>query len=259
MPPRRKAAATTSLGGMIMTKRWVILLAVGATGLILSCPSGYAQTNISLGGSLMTISFTGVGNATQVTMSLGSLCDATHCAATGSGNAFGDIGVYSITGSPTITFTKSGGNDWNVTQSAPLSFCFSASVGCGGTVYLKGNLQLISFDQSSTGSTGVFNDNHAPNLTLTGGTLESVFGANPILDLLFNFQTSPQSPNTLLTTLLNNTNSIKGVAISSGGVDPNPTPEPATIALVGGGLLTVGTVLRRRARVRRGSRCNPAA
>jgi len=225
-------------------------------GLLVSCPSGYAQTNIALGGSLATISFTGVGNATQVTMALGSLCDATHCTATGSGIAFGDDGFYSLTGSPTITFTDVGGNNWNVTQSAPLSFCFSTLAGCGGTVYLEGNLQLISFDQSSNGATGTFNTNHAPNLSLTGGTLESEFGSNPILDLLLNFQTSPQYPNTLLTTLLNNTNTINGVSISSGTIDP--TPEPATIALVGGGLLTLGTVLRRRARRRARSSAPPS-
>jgi len=232
-----------------MRNKWAMLLAVGVTGLVLSSPSGYAQTNITLGGSLGTISFLGTGSATQVTMSFGTLCDATHCTADGTGAAFGDNGFYAITGFPTITFTNvfSGGlptNDWNVTQSAPLSFCFSSSAGCGGTVFLQGNLQLVSFDQSSSGTTGTFNANHAQNLTLTGGTLEGIFGALPVADLLFNFQGS----SVLLTTLLNTGNSINGISISSGQVDP--TPEPATIALVGGGLLTVGTMLRRRARRR---------
>ena len=193
-----------------------------------------------------TLSFTGLGNATQLTMTLGTLCDAAHCPAAGSGLAFGDNGYYSLGGSPTITFTYTGNNDWNVTQSAPLSFCFSSATGCGGTVYLEGNLQLVNFAQSSNGVTGTFNGNHAANLTMTSGSLEDDFGSNPIVDVVLNFQTSPQSPNTLLTTLLNNTNTINGVSISSGQVDP--TPEPATIALVGGGLLAIGTVLRRRAR-----------
>jgi len=238
-----------------MTRKWSLLSAVGITALVLAPPSGYAQTNIALGGSLSTISFTGTGNSTQVTMSLGTLCDATHCPATGSGAAFGDNGFYSISGSPTITFTNTGGNDWNVTQSAPLSFCFSSAAGCGGTVYLEGNLQLVAFVQSSNGFTGTFNGNHVPNLTVTGGTLAGFVGSVSIADIVLNFQTSPQS-GTLLTALLGNTNSIKSVTISSGQVDP--TPEPATIALVGGGLLTIGTLMRRHAR-RKAQKPRPAS
>jgi len=230
----------------MMRKQWAVFTAVGVTGLALSITSAYAQTNVGLGGSVSSLTFTGLGSGTQVGLSLGTLCDASHCPGTGSGSAFGDNGSYSITGSPTITLTYLGNNDWNVTESAPLTFCFSSGTGCGGTVFLEGDLQLVSFDQSSNGNTGTFNADHMHNLTLTGGTLEGVFGPNPVLDLLLNFQTSPESSSSLLTTLLSNTDSIKGVAVSSGEVDP--TPEPATIALVGGGLLAIGTVLRRRAR-----------
>jgi len=233
-----------------MTRKLAWLLVVGVTGLAVSSPWAHAQTNISMGATLNAISFTGVGNADQVTMSFGALCDATHCPGFGSGQAIGDNGFYSITGSPTITLTdvfsgfNTPTNDWNVTQSAPLTFCFSSAAGCGGTVYLQGNLQLVSFDQSSGGNTGTFNPNHTPDLILTGGTLESIFGPNPVMDLVVNFGGSPQ----LLTTLLNNTDKVNGVNVSSGEIDPNPTPEPATIALVGSGLLTLGTALRRRVR-----------
>jgi len=218
-------------------------LLTGLVVLAMASASGRAQTSIQLQSSIGTISFTSVpGNTAAATIVLGSLCSSA-CTASGTGGAAGTSGLYSMTGGGTVTMTDvlSGGsptNTWDVTQTAPIVFCYSSAAACTGTVFLEANLELATFNQPGTNGT------FAGSLGVTGGTLSgSAFGSFATIDFAtvegINFSSLADKSGI---TAWQET----GVPISSGQVDP--TPEPATIALLGSGFLAAGAVLRSRSR-----------
>jgi len=200
-----------------------------------------AQTNVGLGGSRDTISFTGTGGADDLTMSWGALCDPAHCLGAGSGLAFGANGFFSLSGGGGLTLTNLGGDAWSVTETSPMVFCFSSAWDCSGAVFIEGNLQLDSLTQY--GVLGVLNDAGAPNLAITGGTLESVFG--PQASLTF----ALAGVDSDLTGLLNSANTTAGVYVSSVSLTPAPdtpsVPEPLPLVLLGTALILAAVLLRR--------------
>jgi len=208
--------------------------------LVLVATRSPAQTNIALGGSLGTISFTGTGGAGDLTMSWGTLCDPAHCLGEGSGLAFGANGFFSLSGGGDITLTKVGKDAWSVTETSPMVFCFSTAWDCGGVVFIEGNLQLDSLTQY--GVLGLVNEAQLPNLAITGGTLESVFGTQAGLS----FALAEVDPD--LNGLLNSDYTMPGVYVSSASLTPDDSPsvpEPLPLVLLGTALILAAVLLRR--------------
>jgi len=213
----------------------LFVLALGIAGCSL------AQTNIGLGGSRDTISFTGTGSPDDLTLSWGPLCDPVHCVGEGSGLASGDDGFFSLTLGGTIELTPLGDNAWSVTQTAPMVFCFSSATDCSGSVFLEGDLQLASLTQY--GAVAVGNDAGAPNLAVTGGTLEHLFGPQAAMTFALAGVDSD------LGSLLDSNNTLAGVYVSSASVSPTPdtpVPEPIPLLLLGTALFLAGVLLRRK-------------
>jgi len=198
--------------------------------------SALAQTQISLGGSTQNVTLVTNGSG-GATVTLGS-CSGGTC--TLSGTAFGTGALssgpaaYSITTASTNSITMSwNGSIWNVSQSDPIYFCYGGSGSCDGSL-LTGTLTLGTFGQA--GQTGTFNTQLTGNLAITGGSLASLFPNN--LGML---SFTVDLPNA--TDLSTSEGQFAG-SISSGEL--KPTPEPATLGLLGSGLMLLGGAIRRR-------------
>jgi hypothetical protein len=198
-----------------------------------------ALTEISMGPASGAITFKGMGaaNHTDLSISLGSVLAGR---AIGKGLAAlpgNKSAPYTITTPTSDVITASAGlpGYWNITQSAPEIF----SWGTGGSL-LTGTFNLIGFFQGSGSGVGAFNDSGVFYLTITGGSEAAVFGSNASIDLILRFQ-----PRANIQALLGTTNSERAV-LNSGEV--LTTPEPATLALMGTGLIGIAGAMRRRAR-----------
>jgi PEP-CTERM motif len=179
-------------------------------------------------------SFSFTGAPTGWTLSLSGVSGV----AFGSG-IFASSGTYNITQGMgvTLTGTPGLGDNWNISQSAPLTFKYVN----GGTTLLQGDLQLVNLSQDiAGGSTGTFNYGLSANLTNLNGTLvgPNLFSGSAVVSFTIDFASG-----TSLSTLTGTSNTLTA-AVSAGEI--NPTPEPASMALAGAGLLALGGFIRRR-------------
>ena len=210
------------------------LLALSVLAVLMTVVStATAQNQITLGGTVAnSLTFTGEGSGNwTLTFAGGSLSGT----AFGTGTLNSGPDTYTISQSGvTITGTYLGSDTWSIAQSGSLAFCYG---GCGAAGLLTGNLQLISLAQTS--STGTFNESLAANLTGLGGSLASLLGGGAVLSITIDFSTptdlSSLPPGATL-----------GARISSGEL--YSTPEPASMVLVGSGLILLGGFVRRRRR-----------
>ena len=203
-----------------------------------------ANSSIVLGGNSQIISFTGKGasDPDQLGVSLGA-CHSGQCRVQGTGfgtgvfpSAHAPFSIISAMGSITATLVNATLGTWSVSESSPIAF----SYGAHGSL-LTGDLNLLSFQQTSGGKTGVFNWQGVADLTVTGGSLASDFSsAGGVLqvNLLFRNTTS-------LTSLLGTTKTKYG-SFEGGQLSPTPEPSAFVIFVLGSVILLIGGLLRRR-------------
>ncbi len=234
---RRKYRA---LKGSSTMKRLSLPLLAAVILLIASVPA-FANNEITFStknGNPVTFTGTGGGN-------FDVLFNLLNAQATGYGS-LKSSGFYSIVnmGSTVSSGTSCGSGCYNLVQSGGLDFMYTSKVNEGGVDLLNGSLQLVDITQSGQG--GVFNDKLVVNFTPTGGTLDTA-SKFPLgtgrLQLTIHFKTD-QSLSTLL-----NGKSLTAAAIS-GALYPTThgpaLPEPASLSLLGGGLLGFAGLCRNR-------------
>ena len=127
---------------------------------------------------------------------------------------------------------------FGITQSKSLIFDYGSSP--GGSNLLSGDLQLLDLTQTPSTQTGVFDEALTINLTNLSGSLEPAFASgNGVVQLTLAFA----STKNLATLASGHTLAAR---IHSGSVNPLIVPEPASLGLLGGGLLALGTLLRKK-------------
>jgi len=223
-----------------------------ATTTNISLPSGSALGSgvvhdfgdyVDLGMTNESLKFTGTGSSNSVSLDLGA-CSGGTCTLTGLANGYGTFGnpahaTFQITSPANINLmlTDPTLNIWTAqTNANAIHFQY----GPGGSL-LTGYMNLLQFQEvSPLVSHG--NDWYlgTSQVTITGGSLDRTGG----MSAQYLFVNSPAYFNTLLAP------SSRGGTISTRwGEGPIfPTPEPASLLLLGSGFLVAGGVVRTRLR-----------
>ncbi len=209
------------------------VVVVAAAVLLMLSASALAQTQITIGASTNgTVEFTPSGS--NSIMSFTGSCGGSSCVA---GDAYigSNVGTYEmwITGNNPILSPSGTPNIYAVNMNGgTMNFSFSV-----GTSTFAGTIQLTTLSNTS-----------APEFigTLTVSSSTGIFAAlwkaGSIVPLDFTISMSPGSPSIGGTTVATGT-------ISSGEITGGtPAPEPASIALIGSGLLAIGGFVKRRMR-----------
>jgi hypothetical protein len=199
------------------------------------CAPAFAGNEISLGSSTgAPIKFIGTGNPGahnfNVTFNINNLL------ATGFGS-LASTGFYSITNSGSNVFSNGscGTGCFMLGESGPLAFKYGS--GPGGSDLLTGNLYFTDIVQSAMGG-GIFNDSLVINFVVTGGSLAGAFAtSNGIVTLQIKFTTNQD-----LSTILNGQTLMAKVV----GGAVFPIPEPASLALMGAGLVGIAGLGRKK-------------
>jgi hypothetical protein len=203
-----------------------------------------AQTQITLGSSSQEVTFTGMGasDPTQEAITLGQ-CAKGSCTMSGMASGSGALGSgparYSLTsglGSIVATLANAALGQWTISQTGPILFNYGPS----GSL-LKGDLNLLTFQEAPGSHAGSFNYEGMANLVVTGGSLAAVLGDAGIVDLTvaYTFKQFTSTGKNVMS-LLGTTNSISG-RLSGGELLPAPEPSAFLIFVLGSVLLLLGS------------------
>lgn len=221
--------------------------------LLLSVGTASAQTGISLTGTRQTVTFTGEGHDTPTCPDCGSevgltfgTCAAGHCTLKGTGSGYMNTAEFTITSTlGSILATMVSPNTWSLSDptNAPIDFSFGGTATHPNSSLLSGTLNLLDFTYTQgPGKNGYFDETGIADLTITGGSLSSLFtSAGGILQLNLTFGATAKNISTLL-----GTTSKVGGNFAGGNVSPTPEPSAFAIFLVGSAMLVVGSLMKRR-------------
>jgi hypothetical protein len=200
--------------------------------LAIAVPTAIAQNQIALNGSSNDMTFSGAGTTDGGSDWYLNMNGVTGTA-NGSGEFAGDSGSYLFTQTGKIKGTYEGSGVWGISGGA-----LTLTIGS----LLSGSLQLIDLSQNLVGGVvGTFNDSLQANLTGLSGSLAKYFPKGAVLSISIDLD----SPTSLVDLGMGTTTAN----ISTAELDvPKITPEPASMVLVGSGLLLLGGLVRRRRR-----------
>jgi hypothetical protein len=223
-----------------MHKRiWLLtLLAV-----LLSAGTANAITQIVLGSgdNPNNVSFT--GTAAGATVSFLGTCGSNANCTTGTAYFGATVGTFQmwITGSnPTINGTTTGLSSYPVSMNGGMvNFLFSMN---GGADTLQGTLSFNTVGNAGGGTPSL--NGTFTTVSTTGTTLGNLWNSGTTSLAVF---TLDMGTNPSVNSILGNTNASTAGTPYSGDVPaPPPVPEPASIALLGSGLLALGGTIKRR-------------
>lgn len=215
-------------------KKLVLAMLASLVLLLCSAPA-FAGNEIVLGSSTgAPIKFVGTGHPGthdfNVTFNINNLL------ATGFGT-LASSGFYSITNSGAILSSNGscGSGCFMLGQTAPLKFKYGSTAGASDL--LTGDLFFTDLVQTAMGG-GIFNDSLVVNFSVTGGDLASAFTTgNGIITLQIKFTTNQD-----LATILNGQTLLAKVV----GGAVFPAPEPASLVLMGAGLVGLASLGRKK-------------
>jgi hypothetical protein len=203
------------------------LLLAGAAILGLAGAANAAQ--ITLGNSTSgSVTFTGTGASGNLTVS--------ETALAGAAIVNGNSGVYSISAWGPATFSNAGGGVWHP---GALTATFVASDGVGDSV-----TQTLTYTSLNDGSV---NPHFAGTDIVTAVSGSAAFQSTWAVGTHTVFDYSVNNVATVLDVLAFTTNT-ETIGISSGQDVTVATPEPASLAILGMGLLSLGFLTARRKR-----------
>jgi hypothetical protein len=238
----------------MLTKRFVLAVFV-VTGLALGSLPAVAGpvmgmgivhdygNYVDLGTDIQKIVLTGTGSSTKLNIDLGS-CSGGTCTLSGVAKGYGTFAppasaLYTISSPANLTLKEINATTglWEVASNANT---IKFNYGTGGSL-LTGYLNDLEFSQiPSVVSNGHDEYLGTANVTITGGSLDKTSG----MEVQFLVTNSPK----YFQSLTGSGNTGSSIAISYGEGPLYPTPEPATLALLGAGFLLVGGVVRTRFR-----------
>jgi hypothetical protein len=145
-------------------------------------------------------------------------------------------------GTLTLTLTNAALGEWSISGPA-INFYYGPSP-TGKNDLLTGTLNLLNLQELPGSKTGQFDYTESANLIITGGSLASLLGGpSAVLDVNMVFNSAVNIENLLGTT------GHRWAYVTSGTL--TSAPEPASILLLGSGMLGMGSMLRVYARKRR--------
>jgi hypothetical protein len=208
------------------------------------------QVTISAGdaGSLVTITASGAGAAVVFSGSTSTFCGSTNCISgtalfnpAGNPPQLGTFAMWYANGNnPVISLGGSG-----YTIGGQVNFFFSTTSGSPGT--LQGVLTFSSLGNPTTSGPS-FAGTFSTGVNPATGTLLGYWGSgittnNAALTLNLDGHLPVVDPNTQA---LNSTTGVPGSGQVYAPQAPTPTPEPASILMLGSGLLALGGTIKRR-------------
>lgn len=207
----------------------------------------HAQGTLTLGPTSMQWTFMGIGSSSQIEL---MPCNDKGCGGNATGTGIFPSGnqrySFSPLGTLTLTLTNAALGEWDISGPA-INFFYGPSP-TGKNDLLTGTLNLLNLEEAPGSKTGEFNYSGSANLVVTGGSLASLLGQSAVLDVSMVFNSDINLENLL------GTNASRWAHVTSGSL--TAAPEPASILLLGSGMLGMGSMLRFRARKKRPS--NPA-